>query len=72
MTAKIKAPTTYYNYIYMFPDDTVFYVGKGQRGRIDEHEREAQTGCPCEKCKTIRFIWKCGQPVKNVLSLKLW
>lgn len=65
MVAKIKAPTTWYNYLYMFPDETVFYVGKGQKGRIDEHEKEAQTGCLCEKCKAIRIIWKCGHPVRK-------
>ena len=61
----IAAPTTYYVYTYAFPDGTVFYVGKGCNARIDEHEREARSDCACEKCGTIRQIWKEGHPVQK-------
>ena len=37
---KIKMPKTWYVYIYTFPDDTVFYVGKGKGDRIFQHEIE--------------------------------
>src|SRR5216684_8129488 len=59
------APKTYYVYTYAFPDGTIFYVGKGTRGRIDEHEREASNGCQCLKCDIIRSIWASGKPVQK-------
>jgi hypothetical protein len=43
----------------------VFYVGKGIRARIEEHEREAQRGCDCEKCHVIRKIWESGESVQK-------
>ncbi len=58
-------PTTYYVYTYAFPDGTIFYIGKGTRGRIDEHEREASYGCQCQKCEIIRSIWISGKPVQK-------
>jgi hypothetical protein len=73
----ILPATTWYNYTYSYPDgyirdgvdftDIVFYVGKGQKGRIDSHEREARTGCKCDKCKVIQEIWANGYPVKKRL-----
>ena len=66
MTGKqIARPTTWYVYTYAFPDGTVFYVGKGCHARINEHEREAQSGCECRKCCTIRHIWASGKPVQK-------
>ncbi len=65
MPNRVKAPRTWYIYTYAFPDGTVFYVGKGNRGRIDVHEHEAQTGCPCMRCCAIRQIWESGQPVQK-------
>jgi hypothetical protein len=65
MDEEVVAPKTWYVYTYAFPDGTVFYVGKGVRARIEEHEREAQSGCDCEKCRTIRRIWKSGMPVQK-------
>lgn len=72
MIAKI---VTWYNYLHMYPDgyvkngidltDVVFYVGKGQKARIDEHEKEARTDCECNKCEVIREIWLDGYPVKK-------
>jgi|SRR5215469_7383645 len=66
MTRKqILRPTTWYVYTYAFPEGTVFYVGKGCHNRINEHEREAQGGCACKKCCTIRSIWESGKPVQK-------
>src|SRR5581483_4894621 len=75
MVLKFKAPPTWYNYTYAYPDgyiedgidltDIVFYVGKGTKGRIDQHEKEAQKGCDCQKCQVIRRIWEKGFPVKK-------
>lgn len=69
--------TSWYNYTYGYPDgyikdaieltDIVFYVGKGTKSRINAHEREALTGCECDKCQVIREIWKNGYPVKKRL-----
>lgn len=36
----------------------VFYVGKGYRARVFQHEYEAEDGCGCDKCKVIRGIWE--------------
>lgn len=59
------APKTWYVYTYAFPGGSIFYIGKGNGGRIDEHEREAQSGCECTKCQTIREIWASGHPVQK-------
>ncbi len=62
---RILAPKTWYVYTYAFPDGSIFYIGKGNQGRIDEHESEAQDGCACTKCQTIREIWASGHPVQK-------
>ena len=62
---KAFAPQTWYVYTYAHPDGSVFYIGKGCHARIEDHEREAQRGCECEKCRTIRQIWQSGQPVQK-------
>lgn len=62
---QIRAPKTWYVYTYAFPDGSIFYVGKGNQGHIDEQEREAQNGCACEKCQNIREIWASGHPVQK-------
>ena len=62
---RMHAPKTWYVYTYAFPDGSIFYIGKGNQGRIDEHEREAQDGCACAKCQTIREIWASGHPVQK-------
>src|SRR5579862_3005235 len=61
----IIAPKTWYVYTYAFPNGPIFYIGKGNQGRIDEHEREAQNGCACAKCQAIREIWASGHPVQK-------
>jgi len=65
MLNRITAFKTWYVYTYAFPDGTVFYVGKGNHARIDDHEREARNGCDCDKCRIIRQIWKSGHPVQK-------
>src|SRR5260370_11538749 len=59
------APKTYYVYTYAYPDGSVFYVGKGTKGRIDGHEHEAERGCQCRKCETIRQIWASGKTIQK-------
>jgi hypothetical protein len=75
MAARVTVPKSWYDYLYMYPDgytkddvdltDVVFYVGKGQRGRIDDHENEAAKGCDCRKCQEIRAVWASGKPIKK-------
>lgn len=65
MQDAILAPKTFYVYTYAYPNGTIFYVGKGTNGRIDEHEREARNSCPCRKCSVIRSIWASGKPVQK-------
>lgn len=50
-------------YVYTLSDPrtgTVFYVGKGKGGRIDQHEREALRGVRSPKCDRIREIQAAG------------
>lgn len=61
----VSLPDTWYVYLYLLPDDTVFYVGKGKGCRLFQHEYEAASGCGCRKCTTIREIWASGSPVKK-------
>lgn len=52
---------SYYVYELIDPrDDVVFYVGKGKRGRIDQHEPEARKGRQSRKCARIREIEAAG------------
>jgi hypothetical protein len=53
----------YYVYVLMRPDGTVFYVGKGQGNRINDHERDAKKGAESLKCDIIRKIWSEGGSV---------
>jgi hypothetical protein len=53
-------------YVYHLVDprsDEVFYVGKGVRNRIADHEREAKKGGDHQKCEVIRSIWEDGLKV---------
>lgn len=57
-------------YVYDLVDprtDETFYVGKGQRNRIDHHEREAANGVKSRKCNRIREIWQSGDRVQKVI-----
>jgi hypothetical protein len=50
-------------YVYELYDPRtleVFYVGKGKRGRIDQHEIEARKGRQSRKCDRIREIELAG------------
>ena len=50
-------------------DGTVFYVGKGQKNRIDAHEREAAKGVHSRKCDRIRSIWaSSGEVERHIVS----
>ena len=70
MLNRITAFKTWYVYTYAFPDGTVFYVGKGNHARIDDHERKARNGCDCDKCRIIRQIWESGHPVQKRIVFK--
>lgn len=48
-------------YVYILSDDgTPFYVGKGQKSRVHQHEKEAKKNCECPKCQRIRAVWASG------------
>ena len=55
---------SYYVYELIDPrDDSVFYVGKGKKGRIDQHEVEAAKGRQSRKCDRIREIEADGRKI---------
>lgn len=54
------APARFYVYVLSRPNGQPFYVGKGQRRRMYDHSREAQSGHDCYKCRVIRKIWSAG------------
>ncbi len=57
----------FYVYVLARPNDKPFYVGKGSRYRINDHEREARTDCRCHKCNIIRKIWRNGGVVRRYI-----
>lgn len=65
-------------YVYALADiDVVFYVGKGTKGRMAQHETEADRGygqgrtkqyiCHCRKCIIIRNIWDARRDVIRIV-----
>lgn len=57
---------SYYIYELIDPrDDSVFYVGKGKKGRIDQHEAEAAKGRQSRKCELIREIEAAGLKIRK-------
>jgi hypothetical protein len=61
------ASPQFYVYILCRPNGKPFYVGKGQRKRLYDHEAEAKRNCHCKKCNTIRKIWRNGGEVQRYI-----
>lgn len=55
----------FYVYILARPSGRPFYVGKGTRRRVFDHDAEARSGHQCHKCNVIRKIWKQGGEVQR-------
>ena len=53
----------YYVYILAHPSVQPFYIGKGSGHRMMAHIWEARRGCPCDKCRIVRAIWRAGYQV---------
>lgn len=47
----------------------VFYVGKGSKRRVFDHEREAQKGHKCHKCNIIRKVLREGGEIQRYILL---
>ena len=72
-----KTPTqktwNYYVYMLEWPStdeqhpNEVFYVGKGTKSRLFEHEEEAVRGRQSRKCDVIRAIWASGGQVQKTI-----
>lgn len=61
-----SADLVFYVYELIDPrDGSVFYVGKGKRGRVDQHEVEARKGRQSRKCECIRAIESAGLKIKK-------
>ena len=62
-------------YVYELIDprtDTVFYIGKGTRNRLDAHEQEAKSGINSHKCNKIRSIWEDGHQIVKRKVAQFW
>ncbi len=59
----------FYVYTLAYPDETVFYVGKGCGKRIDDHERLACKGHASLACDVIRSLWMDN---KDILKSKIY
>ena len=55
-------------YVYELADPRTgiaFYVGKGQKSRVQQHETEAAKGVYSRKCQRIRDIWSASLDVER-------
>lgn len=47
----------------------IFYIGKGMRNRVFDHDNEARRGCGCHKCNVIRKVWREGGEIQRYILL---
>ena len=64
------ASSRFYVYILCRPDGSPFYVGKGSRNRVFDHDAEARSGHKCHKCNVIRKVWRNGGAVQRYILLE--
>lgn len=60
-------------YCYLLIDPRTgcpFYVGKGQRNRINAHHQEARRGHKCPKCAKIRKLWQEGRDYTRLIVFR--
>lgn len=57
----------FYVYVLARPNGKPFYVGKGSKDRVYDHDREARKGCKCHKCNIVRKIWRNGGKVQRYI-----
>lgn len=70
--ATIPNSTTFYVYALARPvkrDWRIFYVGKGSKRRVFDHENEARKGHKCHKCNIIRKVLREGDEIQRYILL---
>ena len=59
-------------YVYELRDQfgVPFYVGKGSKRRMHEHEKRARRGIDSHLCSKIRKLWRLGFPVQKAVVFR--
>lgn len=68
---RFSNPHKYKFYVYVLIDprnNNIFYIGKGTKNRIDQHEQESKKGVCSYKCNKIRSIEQSGF---NIIKYKI-
>lgn len=66
--AQVHLTHKYCVYALAYPNDNIFYVGKGNATRLSGHFSEARNNmCRCKKCQIIQSIWRQQHEVRFIV-----